>query len=136
MQFHQFSPSLENIDKVVVDGKDCGLGLQLSHWPGNRTPVRYKSDLSVEIALRYLADLDRGIACPYSDIVTNDHYDTDGLLAIWALLNGTESLGHAGALGAAAEAGDFYEFISPQAVQFDLTVRAFESMEKSPVVAE
>jgi uncharacterized protein DUF6687 len=39
-------------------------------------------------------------------------------------------------LQAAAEAGDFYEFTSPEAVQFDFIVRAFESSEKSPVSAQ
>jgi hypothetical protein len=58
------------------------------------------------------------------------------LLAIWALLNPTKSREHASALQAAAEAGDFYEFTSPEAVQFDLIVRAFESVESSPVAAQ
>jgi hypothetical protein len=51
-------------------------------------------------------------------------------------MNPTKSPEHTPALQAAAEAGDFYEFTSPEAVQFDLIVRAFESLENSPLAAQ
>src|SRR5919108_6411613 len=136
MRFRQYTPDLQNVDKIVVDGNKCGAGLQLSHWPGNSTPAQFKADLSLDIVLRFLVSPDHWINLAHHDLVTNDHYDTDGLLAIWALLNPAKSLEHAPALQAAAEAGDFYEFTSPQAVQFDLIVRAFESLESSPLVAQ
>ena len=133
MRFRQYTPDLQNVDKIIVDGNQCGVGLQLSHWPGNTTPAQFKADLSLEIVLRLLDS--PGAATRLSDValVTNDHYDTDGLLAAWALLNPAEAPRHAAALRAAAEAGDFYEFTSPEAVQFDLVVRAFESPERSPL---
>jgi hypothetical protein len=100
---------------------------------GNTTPAQFKADLSLDIVLRFLASPDPTIQFSDSGLVTNDHYDTDGLLAVWALLNPARALEHAPALQAAAAAGDFYEFISADAVQFDLIVRAFESLEKSPL---
>ena len=136
MRFRQYTPDLQNVDKIVVDGNKCGAGLQLSHWPGNSTPVQFKADLSLDIVLRFLVSPDSWIDLSKHDWVTNDHYDTDGLLAIWALLNPTKSPEHTPALQAAAEAGDFYEFSSPQAVQFDLIVRAFESLESSPLAGQ
>jgi hypothetical protein len=136
MRFRQYTRDLQNLDKIIVDGNKCGVGIQLSHWPGNTTPAQFKADLSLDIVLRLLASPDRAIHLPDADLVTNDHYDADGLLAIWALLNSTESPEHASALQAAAEAGDFYEFTSPEAVQFDLIVRAFESLEKSPLARQ
>jgi hypothetical protein len=135
MKFCQCTPELENVHKIIVDGNRCGAGLQLSHWPGNTTPARFKADLSLDIVLRVLASADPAAHFYDADLVTNDHYDTDGFLAIWALLNPTESPEHAPALQAAAAAGDFYEFTSPEAVQFDLVVRAFESPERSPIAA-
>jgi hypothetical protein len=136
MKYRQYTPDLEQVDKIIVDGNKCGVGLQLSHWPGNTTPAEFKADLSLDIVLRLLASPDFGAHLSEFDLVTNDHYDTDGLLAIWALLNPTNSREHASALQAAAEAGDFYEFTSPEAVQFDLIVQAFESLEKSPVAMQ
>jgi hypothetical protein len=117
MRFRQYTPDLRNVDKIIVDGNQCGVGLQLSHWPGNTTPAQFKADLSLEIVLRLLNS--PGAATGLSDValVTNDHYDTDGLLAVWALLNPLEALRHMAALRAAAEAGDFYEFTSPEAVR-------------------
>jgi hypothetical protein len=136
MKFRQYIPDLYNVAKVIVDGNKCGIGLQLSHWPGNTTPAEFKADLSLDIVLRLLASPDFRMHLSDFDLVTNDHYDTDGLLAIWALLNPTKSLEHAVALQSAAEAGDFNEFTSPEAVQFDLIVRGFESVESSPVAAQ
>ena len=136
MQFRQYTPDLHDTAKIVVDGNKCGVGLQLSHWPGNTTPAEFKADLSLDIVLRFLASPDFRTHLSDFDLVTNDHYDTDGLLAIWALLNPAKTAEHTPALQAAAEAGDFNEFTSPEAVQFDLIVRAFESVESSPVAAQ
>jgi hypothetical protein len=133
MRFRQYTPYLQDVEKIIVDGDQCGLGLQLSHWPENTTPAEFKADLSLEIVLRVLDSPGAATALSDVELVTNDHYDTDGLLAAWALLNPSEAPRHAAALRAAAEAGDFYEFTSPEAVQFDLVVRAFESPEKSPI---
>jgi len=136
MKFRQYTLDLQNVAKIIVDGNKCGMGLQLSHWPGNTTPAQFKADLSLDIVLRFLASPNFRTHLSEFDLVMNDHYDTDGLLAIWALLNPTKSPEHTPALQAAAEAGDFNEFTSPEAVQFDLIVRAFESSEKSPVAAQ
>lgn len=136
MKFHQYTPDLHNVAKIIVDGKKCGMGLQLSHWPGNTTPAKFKADLSLDIVLRLLPSPDFPAHLSNFDLLTNDHYDTDGLLAVWALLNPMKSLDHAVALQSAAEAGDFTEFTSPKAVQFDLLVRAFESRDRSPVAAQ
>jgi hypothetical protein len=136
MIFRQYTPDLQNVDKIIVDGNECGAGLQLSHWPGNTTPARFKADLSLDIVLRVLSSANPSSHFLGADLVTNDHYDTDGFLAIWALLHPGESPAHAPVLQAAAAAGDFYEFTAPEAVQFDLIVRAFESPEKSPLARD
>jgi len=133
MKFRQYTPDLQNIEKIIVDGNKCGVGLQLSHWPGNETPARFKADLSLDIVLRVLASANPTSFFRNADLVTNDHYDTDGFLAIWAILNPTTAAEHAPALQAAAEAGDFYEFTCPEAVQFNLIARAFAWHERSPV---
>src|SRR6266496_5913561 len=109
MRFRRFDDSLADVNKVVVDGNECGRGLQLSHWPGNQTPHHLRADLSVEICLRLLSDPTREHLLDGREVVTNDHYDTDGLLAAWVLLEPDVALQHSAALVAAAVTGDFYE---------------------------
>lgn len=133
MYYLAYTPELEHVDKIVVDGNDCGIGLEMSHWPGNSTPLELKADLSLESVLRLLVSPDREFYIAGRELVTNNHYDTDGLLASWAMLNPQEAWQHAPALNDAAAAGDFYEFTSPQAIQFDLIVHAFEDCERSPI---
>jgi hypothetical protein len=133
MRFQRYVESLAEVDKVIVDGKDCGIGLQLSHWPGNRTPAHLRSDLSVEIVLRFLADPQRDAMLAARSLVTNDHYDTDGLLAAWAFLEPCIAPSCASALIAAAATGDFYEITTPEALQFNLIVDSFKDPARSPI---
>src|SRR4249919_3875053 len=69
---------------IVVDGPHrAGTVLGLSHWPDGNTPPRLAADTSTEIAGRYV-DLRAGgdeVA-----VVTNNHFDEDGLLAAWVVL--------------------------------------------------
>jgi hypothetical protein len=124
---------LHDIDKVIVDGNAAGKGLQLSHWPDNTTLPHLKADLSVEIGLRFNALPNHAELLGEREIVTNDHYDTDGLLSAWTVLNPRLAAAHAPALIAAAEAGDFYEFTNPNAVKLHLTIEAFTDPERSPL---
>lgn len=84
-----------------------GAALDLSHWKGNKTPEHLYADTSTEIALNYI----RGGCEPQAGpLIVNNHFDSDGALAVWALLNTTEALAHADLLVAAASAGDFNEW--------------------------
>ena len=57
--------------------------LTLSHWPGNNTPACYKRDLSAEIAFSVISD---PAFVPPAKIVSNNHYDEDGLVSVFALI--------------------------------------------------
>ena len=91
-------------DAIACDGLVPGATLDLSHWSGNRTPAEYRRDTSTESALAYAAD-------PRADaalgVVSNNHFDTDGLLSVWALVEPEAAQRRASLLVAAAEAGDF-----------------------------
>jgi hypothetical protein len=91
-------------DAVSCDGLCEGAALDLSHWRGNRTPRERKADTSTEMALGAARD---GLA---HELVVNNHFDADGVLSVWALLEPERALEHAGLLIAAAEAGDFDEW--------------------------
>ena len=133
MRYRAFTPDLEHAPKIIVDTADCGRGLHLSHFPGNRTPPELKADLSTEVALRWAAHPYRTAYLHAADVVTNDHFDCDGMLAAYTVLCPTEALAHRTMLVDAAKAGDFFELISPRAVQFHHLVEAFMHSDRSPL---
>jgi hypothetical protein len=97
---HRLRPE-DRPNAIACDGL-AEVGLHLSHWPGNRTPARWKADLSTEMALRFAADPD-----PAFRVATNDHHDADGVLALFALLQPEQALAHGEAMVQAAAFGDF-----------------------------
>ncbi|MDI1444128.1 DUF6687 family protein [Polyangium sp. 6x1] len=92
---------------ISCDGLVAGAALDLSHWAKNRTPKAFKADTSVEIALSFVRE-----ASPADgpSVVVNNHFDADGVLSVWSLLDPETAAAHAGLLVAAAEAGDFDEW--------------------------
>ena len=131
-RFEFFSEDLDAAATLMVDGV-AGKARNLSHWPGNRTPQRYRADTTTEMALHLAADPERESFLESVRIVSNNHFDTDGLLSVWAVLNPDEALRHRRFLVDAARAGDFGTFTSPDAVKFDLMVTAFEDLRRSPI---
>lgn len=101
---------------VTVDcAPGAGSVLSLSHWPRAGTPAALEDDTSALIADRYL----RRPAEPGAEevgVLTCDHYDEDGLFALWLLLErpGADAPGRALAV-AGAEAGDFGTWREPAA---------------------
>jgi hypothetical protein len=89
------------------DGLVAGAAVDLSHWAKNRTPAALKADTSVEIALRFIREASPADGAA---IVVNNHFDADGVLAVWSLLDPETAAAHAGLIVAAAEAGDFDEW--------------------------
>ena len=64
---------------VVVDGSPAdGTLLCLSHWPGIGSPAEFAADLSAQMAFRYLGAFDRHDG---AELVSNNHFDQDGLVA-------------------------------------------------------
>ncbi|WP_232326180.1 DUF6687 family protein [Xenorhabdus hominickii] len=78
--------------------------LTLSHWPANRTPARYKANLSTESVFRFLSDMSE-----YPDVrhVTTDHFDLDGLASVYALIAPDHAQSHGQLLVDVARFGDF-----------------------------
>lgn len=101
-------PSGCSAPHLSVDGMTPN-GPNLSHWPGNRTPGKWKADLSTGIALRFA----RAPAAEQESflgdaaIVLNDHYDTDGFGSLLAILRPEVAFAREELLLAAAATGDF-----------------------------
>ena len=119
---------------VVVDGPRMpGTVLALSHWRGSGTPAGLAADTSAAIADRYL---DAGAAGPEVDALTNNHFDEDGLFAIWMLLERPARGAPARRLAvAAAEAGDFATWTDPAAARCALAAMAMAEPATTPLPA-
>ena len=116
---------------VVVDGPVLpGCVLTLSHWPTAATPEALAADTSTEIVDRYLRTSRDG--APVS-IVTNNHYDEDGVLGLWMLLERPVVGDHRRGLAvAAAEAGDFRTWIDSSAPKVALALAALAERQTTP----
>ncbi|WP_310395032.1 DUF6687 family protein [Hymenobacter sp.] len=92
---------------VVVDSVGNGAALTLAHWRGAATPAFLRDDTSAGSVLRALRQAAiPGMAAP---AVTANHFDVDGFVGVWAMLNPELALQHEVLLRRAATLGDFRE---------------------------
>ena len=129
----QFVPygTLDGAPNVVVDGSPtAGTVLCLSHWPGIESPPEFAADTSAEMAFAYLGAFDRHAG---AHAVSNNHFDQDGLVAVFALTAPGEALERQGLLVDVARAGDFATFSSRDAAHVSMVISAFADPERSPV---
>ncbi|MGA8681636.1 MAG: DUF6687 family protein [Acidimicrobiales bacterium] len=116
--------SLSERPHVMVDGAARPSSvLTLSHWPQSPTPPELARDVSASIVLEYLRLASPGGANAsvagaravrraiargrLAEAVTNDHFDEDGLVSVFALVDPEAALAHAELLVAVATCGDF-----------------------------
>ena len=96
---------LTDIPHVVVDGSaQASTALTLSHWPGAPTPDLLRADLSAEIAFNYL---DHPELHSDAEFVSNNHFDQDGLVSVFALTRPEAARPRRERLIDIARAGDF-----------------------------
>lgn len=128
--------ALSGRPNIIVDGAaQEDTVLSLSHWPGSDTPPQFRADTSTEIVLNYLAQPEaRKQYAPGVRVVSNNHFDEDGLCALWAMLHPKEALERRELLIDVARAGDFDNYRRPQAAKVVFTIRSYADAETSPVV--
>ncbi len=119
---------------VSVDGAWGQSGLNLSHWPGNTTPRELKHDLSTGIALNFarLSEARRAELSAGCVGIANNHVDTDGVCALFAVRHPAAALEREAALLAAAWAGDFFRVPDERAFQVDAVITGCFDAERSP----
>jgi hypothetical protein len=122
MHFEFYHSGLDNVPKLSVDGTVSN-SVHFSHWEGNETPAELKADTSTEIALNLAAAPNRNELTRGIELVTNNHFDTDGVLSVWTVLTGERALDLKAKLIPAAEAGDFSEFTSEAAVRASIAIQ-------------
>ena len=119
------------VPSVVVDGSPAeGTVLCLSHWPGIGSPPEFAADLSAEMAFAYLGAFDRHDG---ATAVSNNHFDQDGLVSVFALASPGDALARHELLVEVARAGDFAVTRSRAAARVSMVVSAFADPERSPL---
>ena len=122
MRFQFYSEALDDVPKLSVDGTVPN-SIHFSHWQGNTTPPEVRADTSTEIALNLVASPNYAALTNNIDLVVNNHFDTDGVLSVWTVLNGERALPYLDLLVAAAEAGDFSEHSSDEGVKVSIAIQ-------------
>ena len=125
MRFEFYTDALEDTPKLSVDGTVPN-SIHFSHWEGNETPAELRADTSTEIALNLVASPDCDSFTKGIDLVTNNHFDCDGVLSCWTVLTGERALEYRELLIAAAEAGDFSEHSSDDGVRVSIAIQGAE----------
>ena len=121
---------LNGRSNIIVDGYPTnGTVLTLSHWPDSGTPGPFSDDLSTQIVFNYLDGSERVDA----DLVSNNHFDQDGLCGIYALINPEAAVQRRGLLIDVASAGDFATFHDRNAARIAIAIAAYETNEESPI---
>jgi hypothetical protein len=119
---------------ISVDGAWGQPGLNLSHWPGNTTPAALRHDLSTGVALHFarLRQNERERLADGCRTIANNHFDTDGCCAMFAVRRPESALAREGKLLEAAAAGDFFQTPSDHAFRLDAVITNLADPERSP----
>jgi hypothetical protein len=116
---------------IVVDGSgNSATAITLSHWPKSGTPRALKADSSAEIVFNYLDAPDFHVDV---EAVSNNHFDEDGLVGVYSLLEPETALEMRDLLIGAARAGDFATYRDRRAACIAFTVSAFADPGTSPL---
>jgi hypothetical protein len=129
MEFRFYNDKLAKKPKLSVDGL-VPTSIHFSHFKGNKTPPKYKADTGTEICLKVAEDssFDRERV----PICSNDHYDTDGVLAVWAMCFPEDALLEREMAVRAAEAGDFHHYSTDDAFCVDAAIEGYRHTAESP----
>jgi hypothetical protein len=121
----------EEVANVVVDGSpNRSTVLTLTHWPGIGQPLGLGADLSAEMAFAYL---DQPPDHRPARVVTNNHFDQDGLVSIFALVEPNQAIAHRELLIDLAASGDFATYRHRSAARASMALSAFSDPDRSPI---
>jgi hypothetical protein len=122
------------IPNIIVDGAaNSHTVLTLSHWPKSGSPAELKADTSTAFVFNYLDAPEYHVDV---EAVSNNHFDEDGLVGIFALLQPSFAQRHRDLLVDVAQAGDFGVFDRRDAARIAFVLSAFADPDSSPLPAE
>ncbi|CAN5413828.1 hypothetical protein BH11CYA1_BH11CYA1_44330 [soil metagenome] len=124
---------LGNLPNLIVDGKaNDNTVLTLSHWRSSGTPAEFKDDLSAQSVFKFLANPGSHLP-PSCSVVSNNHFDEDGLISLYSLLNPQLAQEEQSALVDIASAGDFGTFSDRESARICFVLSAWSNPELSPL---
>lgn len=129
----QFIPyhNLGDTTNIIVDGSPTSATvLTLSHWPKSGTPKELKADLSVEIVFNYI---NNSRFQKQVEAVSNNHFDEDGLVSLYSILNPEEATKSKEMLIDIARAGDFSTYKRRESARIAFVISTFADPELSPL---
>jgi hypothetical protein len=116
---------LDGVPNVVVDGSTHADSLiTLSHWPKSATPAALRDDLSAQIAFHYLDHPELHVDV---DAVSNNHFDQDGLMSVYTLVDPPGAQARRDRVIDVARAGDFGTFHERDAARISWTIAMLEA---------
>ncbi|MFW2403571.1 MAG: DUF6687 family protein [Gammaproteobacteria bacterium] len=119
---------------IIVDGAPlASTVLTLSHWPNNQTDPSVRRDTSTATVFAYL---DTPALHQDVPIVSNNHFDEDGLFSMFGVVNPSIALEFRDVLMGASLAGDFGLYDDPAATRLCFVVEFFCDPKTSPLPAE
>ena len=122
MRYHPYH-QLEGRPHVVVDGSPTdGTVLTVTHWPGHPPPEVLAADTSAAMAFRLL---EHRHLFAGAEVVSNNHFDQDGLVSIHALVDPDAALARRAFLEDVARAGDFAVFRDRDAAHVSMVLSAW-----------
>lgn len=125
------APDLGEQPNVIADGAALPTTvLTLSHWPASPTPVELAGDTSARIAFRYLQSAERW---PAAEAVSNDHFDQDGVVSVFTLVEPEAAVARQTVLEDVAAAGDFAAFNRRDAARVSFAMATLADRERSPL---
>ena len=131
LQFEGYDATV-GTPNVVVDGSpNATTILTVSHWPGMQVPPGCAADTSAAMAMRYLdrgADLHGG-----ATLVTNNHFDQDGLVGVYALSHPVDALRRRAQLEDLAAAGDFATCTERSSARLSMAISALADPSRTPI---
>jgi hypothetical protein len=121
---------LVGVPNVIVDGTTRrSTVLTLSHWPASATPPELLRDLSTEIVLAYLRSPEHHVDV---DAVSNDHFDLDGFMGVWSMVNPDDALANEHLVAEVARAGDFARTTDRRAARVAFALGALRGDDEKP----
>lgn len=130
MQYKAYH-KLKGIPNIIVDGSPTdNTVLSLSHWKGVPTPELLKADVAAEVTFNYLHHPELKVT---AEIVSNDHFDEDGLISVFTLVYPEYALKNKDLLIGIANAGDFGIYTDLKPARLSFIISSYSSEKTSPL---
>ena len=119
------------VPNIIVDGAAApGTVLTLSHWPRSGTPATLRADTSAEIVFNYLDTPSLHVDV---DAASNNHFDEDGLIGLFTLVEPVIASRWRDRLVDAVTAGDFGVYRSRDAARIAFVLGTYADQATSPL---